>query len=433
MKSADLVVTNCSQLVTCRGPIPKRKDALKDVSPIEKGCIASFKGRIIYVGKEDGFLRECQLVENGLNIDGKGLTLLPGLIDSHTHLPFAGNRADEFMLRLKGYTYQQLTKRGLGIQTTVKATRQASREELLSLGLSRLDSMLLHGTTTVEAKSGYGLNLEDEIKQLEVLKELHSQHPVEIIPTFMGAHEVPAEYKGRKADYIHTLIHDILPAVKKRRLAEFFDVFCEEGVFTVEETRKLVRAAQDAGLKIKLHADEFSSLGGAQLAADEGAVSADHLIAISEEGIEKLATSPTAATLLPAVSFFLMQDKKAPARKLIDKGAIVALATDFNPGSSMTESMFFAMQLGVFTLKMGIEEAINASTSNAAYAVSRESEVGSLEVGKKMDCILCEAPNYAYLFYHFGINPVHHVIKEGKLVVRDGKISASRNPSVRMP
>jgi imidazolonepropionase len=423
MRQADLAVINCSQLLTCRGPIPKKKQALQDVGLLENGCIASFKGKIIFIGEEEPFKKEVRLEKDNLCIDAKGLTGLPGLVDSHTHLPFAGSREEEFTLRLQGHTYQQLSEKGLGIQATVSATRQATQEQLVSLGLSRLDSMLLHGTTTVEAKSGYGLNLQDEIKQLTVLKELNSAHPVDIVPTFMGAHEVPREFKGRKKEYIDLLTHKILPEVKKSDLAEFFDVFCEEGVFSVEETRTLIRAAKQAGLKIKIHADEFSPLGGAQLAAEEGAVSADHLIAITDEGIQKISQSSTAAILLPAVSLFLMQEKKAPARKLIESGAIVAVATDFNPGSSMTESLFFVLQLAVFTLRMGMEEVINAGTANAAYAVGRHQDVGSLEEGKKMDLILCDAPNYPYLLHHLGVNPVRHVIKEGKVVVRDRRLT----------
>jgi len=422
MKSADLAVASCEQLLTCRGPIPKRKEALAEVGLLKKGCIASYKGKIVFVGDEKEFCREVQLEKNGLCLEGKGLVGLPGFVDSHTHLPFAGTREEEFVLRLKGYTYQQLSEKGLGIQTTVKATRAASKKELLSFCLSRLDRMLILGTTTVEAKSGYGLSLEDEIKQLEVLKELRNLHPVDVIPTFMGAHEVPPEYKERRSDYIELLVKKILPRVREKNLAEFFDIFCEKGVFSLEETRKLVQAAKKAALKIKIHADEFVSLGGAQLAAEEGATSAEHLINISDEGIKKLARSSTAAVLLPGVSFFLMLEKKAPARRLIDEGAVVALATDFNPGSSMTENMLFVLQLGVFTLKMSIEEAINAATANAAYAVDRHQETGSLEVGKKMDLILCEAPNYPTLVYRLGINPIKHVIKNGKLVVKDGKI-----------
>jgi imidazolonepropionase len=422
MSRADLVVCNCNQLLTCRGPIPKRGADLQKLGILEKGNIASYKGKIVFIGDEKSWQDHVQMTEETVRIDAQGLTVLPGFVDPHTHLPFAGSREEEFRLRLKGYTYQQLAQNGLGIQTTVKATRKASEKELLSLCLSRLDNMLILGTTTVEAKSGYGLNLEDEIKQLRVLQQANRIHPVDIIPTFMGAHEVPPEYEGRKSEYIDWLSQTILPTVKENKLAEFFDVFCEEGVYSVEESRRLIRKAKEEGLMIKIHADEFAPLGGAQLAAEEGAASADHLAAITEEGIEKIANSKTAAILLPGVSFFLMTENKAPARQLIAKGAIVALATDFNPGSSMTESMLFILQLAVFTLGMGIEEAVNAATANASYALRKQDEVGSLEIGKKMDLIICDAPNYPYLVHHLGINPVKHVIKDGKVVVKDGKI-----------
>lgn len=422
MNPADLVVANCRQLLTCRGKIPKRKSKLEDVGLIENGWIASYRGNIIFVGEEKEFKKHFQLKKNTVVIDGSSLIALPGFVDSHTHLPFAGAREEEFVLRLKGYTYQQLAEKGLGIQTTVKATRQAPKEELVWLCLKRLDNMLLHGTTTVEAKSGYGLNLKDEIKQLQALKEVDKIHPVDIVSTFMGAHEVPAEYKEHKEDYINFLINQILPEVKRQNLAEFFDVFCEEGVYSVEETRKLVRAAKDEGFKIKIHADEFSPLGGAELAVEEGAFSADHLLAITDDGLTKLAGSNTAATLLPVVPFFLRQEKRAPARKLIDEGAIVALASDFNPGSSMTESMLFVVQLAVFTLKMAIEEAINAVTANAAYALARHKEVGSLEVGKKMDLILADIPSYPFLVYHLGINPIKYIIKNGKVAAKEGRV-----------
>ena len=421
MKSADLVVSNCNQLLTCRGPIPKRKKELQDIGCIENTTIASSNGKIIFIGTEKEFHKDVSLVKNGVKIDGKGKIGLPGFIDSHTHLPFAGSREDEFLLRLKGFTYLQLAAKGLGIQSTVKATREASHQELLSLCLSRLDSMLVHGTTTAEAKSGYGLNTKDELKQLRVIKEAGQKHPIDLVPTFLGAHEIPMEYKTKKSEYVELIIQEMIPEVKRSNLAEFFDVFCEEGVYSVEDTRKLVSAAQRAGLKIKIHTDEFSALGGAELAAEVNAVSAEHLIAITREGINALSKSSTAAILLPGVSFFLMLGKTAPARQLIDEGVVVALATDFNPGSSMTESMFFILQLAIFTLKMGIEEAINAATANAAYAISRQTHLGSLELGKKMDLVLCDVPNYAHLGYHIGINPITHVIKNGKIVVKDGQ------------
>jgi len=422
MISADLVVQNCRRLVTCRGPIPKRKALLRDVGPAERIWIASSKGEIVFIGKEKDFRKSVRPGRSAVRIDAGALVGLPGFVDSHTHLPFAGNRVEEFRLRLQGYTYQQLAAKGMGIQTTVEATRQATEEELLSLCLERLDRMLLSGTTTVEAKSGYGLNLRDELKQLKVLKEAARGHPVDIVPTFMGAHDIPKEYKSRKSAYIDLLISKIIPEVSRRKLAEFFDIFCEEGVYSVEETRRLAEAAKRAGFKIRIHADEFSALGGAELAAEVGAASADHLISITEEGIRTLSRSKTAATLLPSVSFFLMLEKKAPARRLIDAGAALNLASDFNPGSSMVGSMLFVLQLGVYLLKMSIEEAINAVTANAAYALQRHQSVGSLEVGKKMDMLLCDVPDYAFLVYELGFNPIRHVIKNGRVVVRDGRI-----------
>ncbi|MFC2156418.1 imidazolonepropionase [Acidobacteriota bacterium] len=422
MRSADLVVKNLGQLLTCQGSIPKRGKALRDLGQLEDTTIASYKGKIVFIGHFTHFEKKFSLEEGGEIFDGCGQIGLPGFVDSHNHLPFAGSREKEFALRLSGYTYQQLAAQGMGIQTTVKATRQATQAELESLCLKRLDSMLLHGTTTTEGKSGYGLNREDEIKQLEALRTANSKHPIEIISTFLGAHEIPPEFREDKSSYIDLLIGTILPEIKEKKLAQFVDVFCEEGVYTIEETRRIIRAASALGMKAKIHADEFAPLNGAILAAEEGALSADHLMAITPEGIKVIAQSETAATFLPAVSFFLMHEKKAPARDLIDSGAIVALASDFNPGSSMTESMHFIMQLAVFTMKMEIEEAITAATANAAYAIGQQDRVGSLEVGKQMDLVLCEIPNYLYLVYHLGINPVTHVIKNGKIVVKNRQL-----------
>ena len=310
----------------------------------------------------------------------------------------------------------------MGIQTTVKATRAASKDELVSLCKQRLNQMLLTGTTTAEAKSGYGLNLEDEAKQLEALAALKGAHPVDIVPTYMGAHEVPPEYKGRKSDYIDLIIDKALPDIKARGLAEFFDIFCEPTVFDLEDTKRLAEAARAAGLGVKIHADEFVPIGGTEFAAEFGAVSAEHLINATDEGIRKVAASGTAVLLLPGVPFFLMLEKKAPVRKLIEAGAAVALASDFNPGSSMLSSMLLVLQLGVYTLRMTVEEALNACTGNAAYAIRRHERVGTLEVGKRMDLLICDVPNYASLIYQLGINPVRHVIKDGKIVVRAGKI-----------
>jgi imidazolonepropionase len=421
MISADRVVAGCSQLLTCGGPVPKRKEALRELGIIENGWIASERGRIVFVGTEREFRANVQATGDAAWIDAGGMVGCPGFVDSHTHLPFAGDRGREFGLRLAGWTYQQLAAQGMGIQTTVKATRAATRDELRALCLRRLDEMLLTGTTTVEAKSGYGLNVDDELKQLEVLRDLGPLHPMDIVPTFMGAHEIPPEFSFRRDEYINLLIQTLIPEVRRRGLAEFFDVFCEPGVFSLDESAALIRAARDAGFKVKVHADEFVTLGGAELAAGLGAVSAEHLIAISDEGIRKLAAAGTAAILLPGVSFFLMMDRRAPARRLIDAGAAVALATDFNPGSSHLSSMLFVLQLGVFTLGMGVEEAVNACTANAAYAVDRHREVGTLEPGKRMDLLLLDVSDYLSLVYRLGPNPVRHVLKNGKVVVKDGR------------
>lgn len=421
MIPADLVVRGCRQLLTCGGPLPKRKDALSEVGLKRNAWVAAHRGRIVFIGTEEEFSRRVRAEDDAQVIDGSNLVGLPGFVDAHTHLPFAGSREEEFVLRLKGLTYRQLADRGLGIQTSVKATRAATAEELRRLCLDRLDRMLSLGTTTVEAKSGYGLNCGDELKQLEALAEAGRIHPVEVVPTLMAAHEIPPEFKERREEYIQLIIRTLIPEVRKRNLAEFFDVFCEQGVFSLEETKRLAEAARAAGFKLKVHADEFYPLGGGALAAELKAVSAEHLIAVDARGIAALGAGPTAAVLLPAVSFFLMLDRRAPARELINAGAAVALASDFNPGSSMTESMLFILQLGVYTLKLGVEEAINACTANAAYALDRQATVGSLEVGKKMDLLLCDIPNYLFLVYHLGVNPIRHVIKNGRVVIRDGR------------
>lgn len=421
MKKADCVVAGCRQVVTCGGGAPKRKAALGEARVIKNGWLASEGGRIVFAGTEAEFRAGVEPAPDAARIDGSGLVALPGFVDAHNHLPFAGDRAEEFGLRLKGWTYQQLAARGLGIKTTVGATRRASLEELTALCLDRLDRMLLHGTTTSEAKSGYGLNLADEIKQLEAVRAAGRVHPITLVPTFMGAHDVPAEYLTKKEDYIDLLVHEIMPEIRRRDLARFFDVFCEKGVYSLAETERLVQAARAAGFGIKIHADEFVPLGGTELAAAVGAVSAEHLIAITESGIRALAGSGTVAVLLPGVPFFLRLADKPPARRLVDAGAIVALASDLNPGTSMIESMLLVLQLGVFTLGLSVEEALNAATANAACALGLHEDVGALEPGKRMDVVLCDMPSYEHIAYHLGVNPVRHVLKDGRLVVKDGR------------
>lgn len=423
MTSADCIIRGCRRALTLAGAAPRRGAAMRDPSSLENAWLAGRDGRLVFVGDEAAFRREVAAVPGAVVVDGDGLVALPGFVDAHTHLPFAGRREAEFKLRLDGATYQELAARGMGILTTVRATRAASREELVALCLARLDQMLLAGTTTVEAKSGYGLDLETEIRQLEALREAAARHPVDIVPTFMGAHEIPPEYRGRKDAYIRFLVDTALPEIRRRGLAEFCDVFCEEGVFSLEDARFILSSASSAGFKVKIHADEFVPLGGSRLAAEAAAVSAEHLIAIPDDDLAALAASPTAAVLLPGVSFFLRLGKTAPARRLVDAGAVVALATDFNPGSSMLSSMLFVWQLGVYTLGLGIEEALAAATINGAYAVDRHRDCGSLEVGKKMDVLLCDVPDYVSLVYHLGVNPIRHVIKAGRVVVRDGRLA----------
>lgn len=425
MELADLIIRRLSQLVTCRGPAPKRKKDLEEIGLIEDAAIAAYQGKIVYVGQDKDLEKRVKATPKSLILDADGLVGLPGFIDPHTHLPFAGTREKEFVLRLKGATYQELAAQGMGIQTTVRATREICKEKLIELCLERLDTMLLYGTTMVEAKSGYGLDWDNEIKQLEVIQEVNQIHPIEIIPTYLGAHEVPPEYREDKSKYLELLIEKIMPEIKRRNLAEFIDVFCEEGVYSLEETRKLAQAAKKLGFKIRLHADEFSALGAAELAAELEASSADHLINITEKGIQALASSSTVAILLPVVPLFLRLEKRPPARRLIEAGAIVALASDFNPGSSMTECMPLVIQLAVLLLGFQIEEALQAATINAAFSLGRERWVGSLEVGKNMDLLLCSMPNYLHLVYHLGPNHIRHVFKKGKWVVQNGHLSRS--------
>ncbi|OQX55945.1 MAG: imidazolonepropionase [Candidatus Aminicenantes bacterium 4484_214] len=422
MKRADIVLRRCRQVLTCQGVAPKRGGDLANVGLQENVSLAIGEGKIIYLGPDEDLFATVATGSATEILEAENLIVLPGFIDSHTHLPFAGSREEEFALRLQGYTYQELAARGLGIQTTVKATREIPEDKLLELCLARCDSMLLHGTTTAEAKSGYGLNLADEIKQLEVIRQANQIHPLDILPTYLGAHEVPPEYKGNKKAYLNFMINKVLPVIKEKNLARFVDVFCEEGVYDLEETRFIIRAAKKMGLAPRIHADEFSPLGGARLAVEEEALSADHLLAIDDQGIALLAQSSTVATFLPVVSLFLMQEKKAPARELIQAGAVVAIASDFNPGSSMTENMLLVIQLAVLLLKMKIEEAINAATINAAFSLGISQACGSLEVGKKADLILCDIPNYLHLVYHLGVNPIYHVIKNGRWVVRERKL-----------
>ena len=416
---ADLILKNIGKLVTMQGSSSFRvKEEMNKINIIENAYIAVKNGKILAIGVGDEFGNLCG--EDTKIHDAEGLLVTPGLIDSHTHLIHGGSRENEFSMKLNGVPYIEILNNGGGILSTVKATKEASEEELYKKAKKSLDRMLEFGVTTVEEKSGYGLELNTEIKQLEVARVLDQNHPVDLVHTFLGAHAVPVEYKENHKAYIDILVDVMMPKIKDMGLAEFCDVFCEEGVFTIEESEYILQKAKEMGYKLKIHADEIESLGGAELAAKLGCVSADHLMAASDEGIKMMAENNVVANILPATSFNLNKDY-ADCRKMIDMGAIVSLSSDYNPGSCPSENLQLVMQLGCLHLKMTPNEVLTAVTINAAYAIDRAEKIGSIEVGKNADFVVFDAPNVEYLMYHFGINHTKKVYKNGNLVV-DNKV-----------
>lgn len=407
-----LILKNASQVVTCSGFTAKKgKSAMNDIGLIENAHVVVVDGKIAAVGQSIDF---SQYPEAEV-IDCSGKTVMPGFVDSHTHFVFGGYRDDEYSWRLRGDSYMDIMNRGGGIANSVNATRAATSEELFAVGKKRLDSMVKFGVTTVEGKSGYGLDHETEIKQLEVMAKLKESHSMDIVTTFMGAHSVPVPYKGRGGEFIDFLINEVMPEVKEKQLAEFCDIFCEQNVFSIEESRKLLLAAKAMGFKTKIHADEIVQLGGAELAAEVGCTSADHLLQASDEGILKMAQNDVIATVLPCTAFSL-REHFARARKMIDDGCAVAVATDFNPGSCFTESVPLAIALCTLNMQMSIEEVVTALTINGAAAVGRADTVGSLDVGKQADIVIHEFPSYKFLPYHIGVTTVEKVIKKGRLI-----------------
>ncbi|WP_040212289.1 imidazolonepropionase [Clostridium polynesiense] len=409
----NLIIKNIGELVTCSGFTSKKGSEmqelhiLKDVSIIvEKGVIKE----IISSKEQLG----CDF-ENYEIIDAEGCCVLPGFVDSHTHFIFSGYREEEFYLRVKGTSYMEIMKRGGGIANTVNNTREASKEELIELGKRRLDDMLKMGITTVEGKSGYGLDLNTEVLQLKAMKDLDKSHAVDIVSTFLGAHALPKEYTGRKKEYLDFIINEVLPIVTNEELAEFCDVFCEKNVFEVDESRYLLERAKSMGMKLKLHADEIEGIGGTELACELKAVSADHLLQASDNGIKALAASNTIATLLPCTAFSL-KESYARGRKMIDEGCAVALATDFNPGSCFTQSIPLLIALACYNMNLSLEEVINALTINGAAALNREKIIGSIDKGKQADLIILKYPSYKFMLYNLGTNIVNKVIKKGVLV-----------------
>ena len=412
----DLLIHNLSEVATPQGTSPRRGADQRQVLRLKGAEVLCRDGKVAFVGSPEERRAAFGELPEAERLDGRGGTLIPGFVDPHTHLPWNGSREEEFAARLAGKTYQEIAAAGGGILSSVAATRRASEEELAANVRKRLDQMLTWGTTTAEAKSGYGLTLDDELKQLRAIRAASAAHAVDLVPTLLAAHEVPPEHRQDRGKYVDLICEEIVPAAAGQGLARFCDVFCEKGVFSAEESRRVLEAGVRHGLAPRLHADEFVDSGGAELAAELGALSADHLMAVSSAGVEALARSGVTAVLLPGTSFFLMKHVYAPARRLIEAGVPVALATDCNPGSCFTESMPAVFVLAVFELGLTIEESLAAATLNSACSLGLGSEIGSVEAGKRADLVLLDAPNLLHLAYHFGINPVAAVVKRGRVV-----------------
>jgi len=417
--AGNIIIKNSSQLVTCSGFKARQGKDMSDLKIINDGAVVIEKGIIKAVGKTGDILSDFDEGKFTV-IDAGGKAVLPGFVDSHTHFVFGGYRAEEFSWRLRGDSYMEIMERGGGIINTVLATREAKKDELIEAGRKRLDSMLSFGVTTVEGKSGYGLDYDTELKQLEVMSDLDKTHPVDIVSTFLGAHAVTKDYKGREDEYIDYLIENVMPEIAKRKLAEFCDIFCEKNVFSVKQSRRLLGRARDMGFKLKIHADEIVQLGGTELAAELSAVSADHLLQASEKGIRDMAKKGVVATLLPATAFSL-REPYAKGRYMIDNNCAVALATDLNPGSCYTESIPLIFALAVLYMNITTEEAVTALTINGAAALNRADTIGSIDVGKKGDVIVLEFPSYKYIPYHIGMSTVEKVVKDGNLVFEKEK------------
>ncbi|MDR6549193.1 imidazolonepropionase [Paenibacillus qinlingensis] len=427
MERIDLLMIGIGQLVTPPGNVPRCGQQMKEVQVIKDAAVAIREGRIVTFGPVELVLERLTDIEVAAIVDVGGRMVTPGLIDPHTHLVHGGSREHELALKRSGVSYLDILAQGGGILSTVQSTRAASEQELFTKAYRSLDEMLLQGVTTIEAKSGYGLSVEDELKQLRVAKQLNDMHTIDIVSTFMGAHAVPLAYKGRTEDYVDLVIHEMLPMVAEHGLAEFCDVFCEHGVFSVEQSRRILLKGREYGLIPKLHADEIQPLGGAELAGEIGAISAEHLLAATDKGLAAMAEHGVIPVLLPGTSFNLGLDRHARARDMIDIHELpVALSTDYNPGSCPTESIQLIMMLASLNLKMTPEEILTACTINAANALGRGHEIGSIEIGKRADLTIYDAPNLAYLPYHFGVNHTFGVIKNGKVGVWNRKLMTNR-------
>ena len=412
--AADFVIEHANLVATCAGPAPRRGTVQRDITAIRDASVAAHQGVIVYVGPASDAEQQLDLHDDAVRLDARGCTVVPGFVDPHTHLVFAGDRQDELHRRLAGATYETIAAEGGGIKKTVALTRAASWKELADAARSRLDEMLAAGTTTCEAKSGYGLTTESELTQLRAIQHLNRTHIIDIVPTFLGAHDIPAEFTSRRADYVACIVNEMIPRVAAEDLAEWCDVFCDVGYFTPEESIAILEAGRRAGLKARIHADQLATSGGCRAAAHVGARSADHLVHVDESETDALASANVCAVLLPVAAFYLKLDRFAPARMLIDRNVPVALATDVNPGGGFSPSMPFAMSLACFDMNMTLEESLVASTLNAAWSLDRADSVGSLEVGKLMDAVVVRGSLTELL--RVGTNTIRNVIKRGRIV-----------------
>ena len=415
MIRADFVIVDADVVVTCAGPAPRRGAAQREITPVRHASVAARGGTIVFVGTAESLRANVAVDDGAVLLDGRGCTVMPGFVDPHTHLVFVGERREELQRRLAGASYAEIAAEGGGILRTVVATRAASDEELIAAARARLDDMLANGTTTCEAKSGYGLTADAELRQLRVLRQLDATHPIDIVSTFLGAHEIPPEYDGRPDEYVALVTDDMIPRVASGQLAEWCDVFCDIGAFTPQQSATILSAGARAGLKPRIHADELARSGGAEVAARIGARAADHLIHVDEAGAAALAAAGTCAVLLPTAAFYLKAGRFAPARMLIERGVAVALGTDLNPGAGLSPSMPFALTLACFAMGMTLEEAVVAATINAAWSLDRADSVGSLEPGKLMDAVV--VGGHATDLLRVGQSSVKWVVKRGRVVV----------------
>jgi imidazolonepropionase len=416
VKIADFVIEHADLVATCAGPAPRRGPSQGEMSPVRDAAIAAHEGQIVFVGPQATLADHVTLLDGVVRVDARGCTVVPGFVDPHTHVVYAGDRRDELRQRLAGATYAEIAAAGGGILQTVRATRTASEDELVALAHVRLDEMAACGTTTCEAKSGYGLTLDSELRQLRVIRRVDAEHAIDLVSTFLGAHEVPDEFRDRPDDYVGLVVNEMVPRVADASLADWCDVFCERGAFTTEQSARILRAGARLGLRPRIHADELAASGGAGVAADVGARSADHLIFVDEHGAERLATAGVCAVLLPITALCLRLGRYAPARMLIDRGVAVALGTDLNPGAGVSPSMPFAISLGCFAMGMTFEEALVAATLNAAWSLDRSDSVGSLEAGKLMDAVVVRGD--ATNLVRVGAPSIRRVVKRGKVIFR---------------